>query len=176
VVGGSISSEGGNNSLVEYIRSKGFPADKITFQTISNYPIYNYNQNGQQMDIRSYSASQMIDIQSGDVELIKAISLEISSLVEKGVNFQVNPPEYYYTKVGDIKIEIQAEAAKDAMTRGQRIAEATGRELGTLKSARMGVLQITPENSNMTSDYGINDVSSIRKEITAVVNANFSIE
>jgi hypothetical protein len=162
--------------LVEYIRSKGFPADKITFQTISNYPIYNYNQNGQQMDIRSYNASQMIDIQSNDVELIKSISLEISSLVEKGVNFQVNPPEYYYTKVGDIKIEIQAEAAKDAMTRGQRIAEATGRELGTLKSARMGVLQITPENSNMTSDYGINDVSSIRKEITAVVNANFSIE
>nr|WP_294895186.1 hypothetical protein [uncultured Pedobacter sp.] len=37
----------------------------------------------------------------------------------------------------------------------------------------MGVLQITPENSNMTSDYGIKDVSSIRKEITAVVSANF---
>jgi hypothetical protein len=162
--------------LVEYIRSKGFPADKINFQTINNYPLYNYSQNGQQLDVRSYNASQMIDIQSDDVELIKSISLEISGLVERGVNFQVNQPEYYYTKVGDIKIEIQAEAAKDAMIRGQRIAKATGRELGTLKSARMGVLQITPENSNMTSDYGINDVSSIRKEITAVVNANFEID
>ena len=162
--------------LIEYIRSKGFPADKINFQTINNYPMYNYSQNGQQLDVRSYNASQMVDIQSDDVELIKAISLEISSLVERGINFQVNQPEYYYTKVGDIKIEIQAAAAKDAMTRGQRIAEATGRKLGTLKSARMGVLQITPENSNMTSDYGINDVSSIRKEITAVVNANFSID
>ena len=162
--------------IIEYIKSKGFPADKIDFQTINNYPIYNYSQNGQQMDVRSYNASQMIDIESGDVNLIKAISLEISSLVERGVNFQVNQPEYYYTKAGDIKIEIQAEAAKDAMIRGQRIAEATGRKLGTLKSARMGVLQITPENSNMTSDYGINDVSSIRKEITAVVSANFSID
>lgn len=162
--------------LTEYFRSKRFPVDKINFQTISNFPLYNYSQTGQQLDIRSYTASQMIDIQSSDVELIKLISIEISGLVEKGVNFQVNPPEYYYTKVGDIKIEIQAAAAKDAMTRGQRIAKATGRELGTLKSARMGVLQITPENSNMTSDYGINDVSSIRKEITAVVNANFSID
>lgn len=161
--------------LMEYIRSKGFPVEKVNFQTISNFPVYNYSQTGQQLDIRSYTASQMIDIQSSDVELIKAISLEISGLVEKGVNFQVNSPEYYYTKVGDIKIEIQAAAAKDAMIRGQRIAKATGRELGTLKSARMGVLQITPENSNMTSDYGINDVSSIRKEITAVVNANFEI-
>ncbi len=162
--------------LVEYIRSKGFPADKINFQTINNYPNYNFNQNGQQLDVRSYTASQTIDIQSADVELIKEISLEISSLVERGINFQVNQPEYYYTRVGDIKIEIQAEAAKDAMIRGQRIAKATGRQLGTLKSARMGVLQITPENSNLTSDYGINDVSSIRKEITAVVNANFEID
>ena len=188
ILRGTISAQGATASdayralqaqkpiLVEYIRSKGFPADKINFQTISNYPVYNYNQNGQQLDIRAFIASQMIDIQSGDVQLIKAISLEISSLVEKGVNFQVNQPEYYYTKAGDIKIEIQAEAAKDAMIRGQRIAKATGRELGTLKSARMGVLQITPENSNMTSDYGINDVSSIRKEITAVVNANFEID
>jgi hypothetical protein len=88
----------------------------------------------------------------------------------------VNPPEYYYTKLSDIKIEIQAQAARDAMTRGERIAEATGRKLGTLKSARMGVLQITPENSNLTSDYGVNDISSIRKEIVAVVNANFEID
>jgi hypothetical protein len=28
------------------------------------------------------------------------------------------------------------------------------------------------ENSNLTSDYGVNDVSIIRREIIAVVNAN----
>ena len=162
--------------LLEYIKSKGFPAEKVNFQTINNFPKYNYSESGQQMEVRSYAASQTIDIQSSDVELIKSISLEISSLVERGVSFQVNQPEFYNTKVGDIKIEIQAEAAKDAMIRGQRIAQATGRKLGTLKSARMGVLQITPENSNMTSDYGVNDISSIRKEITAVVNANFEID
>lgn len=185
---GSISAEAATASLayraletqkpilLEYLRSKGFPADKIELQTINNYPNYSFNQNGQQTGIRSYSASQMFSIQSSDVNLIKAVSLEISSLVERGVSLQINPPEYHYTKIGDIKIEIQAEAAKDAMVRGQRIAQSTGRELGTLKSARMGVLQITPENSNMTSDYGINDVSSIRKEITAVVSANFAIQ
>lgn len=162
--------------LMEYLKSKGFPANKVNVQTISSSPNYFFNQQGQNTGIRSYNASQMIDISSKDVQLIKEMSIEISSLVERGVNFQVNSPEYYYTGIGDIKIEIQAEAAKDAMIRGQRIAEATGRELGALKSARMGVLQITPENSNLISDYGVNDVSSIRKEIIAVVNANFEIE
>ena len=162
--------------LLSYFKSKGFAGDKVNYQTISTYPNYNFNTQGQNAGVRSYTSSQMIDISSSNVNLIKEMSLEISALVERGVSFQVNPPEFYYTKIGDIKLEIQAQAAKDAMTRGQRIAEATGRELGTLKSARMGVLQITPENSNLTSDYGVNDVSSIRKEIVAVVNANFEID
>lgn len=162
--------------LMEYFKSKGFTGDKVNVQTITSFPNYSFNQQGQNTGIRSFSASQTIDISASDVQLIKAMSIEISSLVERGVNFQVNQPEYYYTKIGDIKIEIQAEAAKDAMIRGKRIAEATGRELGALKTARMGVLQITPENSNLISDYGVNDVSSIRKEIIAVVNANFEID
>ena len=45
-----------------------------------------------------------------------------------------------------------------------------------MRSARMGVLQITPKFSNAVSDYGINDLSSIDKEIVGVVNASFQIE
>lgn len=162
--------------LLNYLKGKGFEEKDVEFQTVNNYANYTYNQNGQQVGISSYTASQMMSVSSPDVNKIKDISLDISSLIEQGVNFIVNSPEFYYTKLGDIKIEIQAEAAKDAMTRGKRIAEATGRELGALRKARMGVIQITPENSNMVSDQGINDVSSIKKEITAVVNADFSIE
>lgn len=162
--------------VLSYLKSKGFTAEAIEFQTSNSYANYLYNQNGVQTGISSYAASQSISVSSSDVNKIKEVSLDISSLIEQGVNFTVNSPEYYYTKLGDIKIEIQAEAAKDAMIRGERIAEATGRKLGTLRRARMGVLQITPENSNMVSDMGMNDVSSIRKEITAVVNADFSID
>ena len=162
--------------VLNYLKSKGFSEDSIEFQTSNTYPNYLYNQNGQQIGVSSYTTSQSISVSSTDVNKVKEVSLDISSLIEQGVNFMVNMPEYYYTKLGDIKIEIQAEAAKDAMTRGERIAAATGRKLGALRRARMGVIQITPENSNMVSDMGVNDVSSIRKEITAVVNADFSIK
>lgn len=162
--------------LTAYFVKNGFDVKVIDFKTTNSYPNHYYNNNGMETGIRSYTISQMIEVQSNDVEKIKKLSSDITSLVESGVEFNVSPPEFYYTKLSDIKIDIQAEAAKDAMVRGKRIADATGRKLGTLKSARMGVLQITPENSNTTSDYGINDVSSIRKEITAVVNANFDIE
>jgi hypothetical protein len=39
----------------------------------------------------------------------------------------------------------------------------------------MGVFQITPRYSTEVSDYGINDVSSVDKDITAVVRVTFAI-
>ncbi len=163
--------------LVEYLSSKGFTKDKIEFFTINSYPVYQMGQNGYQTNIiRGYNYNQKFQIKSTDVNKIKAISLDIPSVVERGVNLQLDMPEYHYTKLSELKIEIQSEAAKDAMTRAEKIAKATGREIGTLRDARMGVIQITPRLSNQVSDYGINDLSSIEKEITAVVNASFVIK
>lgn len=165
-------------ALMAYLAKNGFPADKVEFQTLNNYPQYDSYRDREMATthIVGYNANQMFQVQSNDVEKIRRLSLDITSLIENGVNVNVMPPEYYYTKLADLKIAIQAEAAKDAMTRGEQIALATDRKLGPLKSAKMGVLQITPKNSNMISDYGVNDVSSIEKELTAVVNATFEIE
>jgi hypothetical protein len=162
--------------LLKYLKTKGFDEDKVQFFTINSYPIYEISSQGMQTNnIVGFNYSQRMEIQSNDVKKIQAISLEISSLVERGVNFMIEQPEYHYSKMAEVKIDIQARAAKDAMIRAQKIAEATDGTLGTMKSARMGVLQITPRNSNMVSDYGVNDLSSIEKEITAVVNASFEI-
>lgn len=163
--------------LISYLEQKGFTKDKIEFFTINSYPVYEMSEQGYQTGrIIGYVYSQRIEIQSIDVNKIKEISLDITSLIEKGVSFNVEQPEYHYTKMADLKIEIQAEAAKDAMIRAQKIAEATNRTLGPMRNARMGVLQITPKFSNAVSDYGINDLSSIEKEIVGVVNASFEIE
>ena len=163
--------------LISYLSNEGFPKDKIEFFTINNYPVYEMNEQGYSSGrVIGYVYNQRIEIQSADVNKIKELSLDITSLIEKGVSFNVEQPEYHYTKMAELKIEIQAAAAKDAMIRAQKIAEATDRDLGPMRSARMGVLQITPRFSNAISDYGINDLSSIDKEIIGVVNASFEIE
>jgi hypothetical protein len=38
------------------------------------------------------------------------------------------------------------------------------------------VLQITAADSNEVSDYGMNDTSSLDKDITAVVNIGFAVD
>ena len=161
--------------VMNYLAKKGLHKSKMIVQVMNVFPNYIYSEAGSPISVRSFGGTQTIEVQSSNVNLIRDVSLDAASLVERGLSVTVNAPEYYYTKLSEIKIDIQADAAKDAMIRGRRIAEATGRNLGVLTNARMGVLQITPENSNVTSDYGVNDVSAIRKEITAVVNANFLI-
>ena len=164
-------------ALIAYLNAKGFSKDKIEFSTINSYPIFEMGANGYQTNnVKAYNYNQRIQIQSNDVYKIKEISIDIASLIEKGVNFKVDVPEYYYTKLAEVKIEIQAEAAKDAKVRAEKVAEATGGTIGPMKDARMGVLQITPKYSNQVSDYGINDITSIEKQITAVVSASFKIE
>jgi hypothetical protein len=67
-------------------------------------------------------------------------------------------------------------ATKDAMKRAEQIATNTNSKVGALRSARMGVFQITPLYSNEVADYGINDTSSLDKEITAVISCDFQIK
>ncbi|HKI47321.1 MAG TPA: SIMPL domain-containing protein [Balneolales bacterium] len=163
--------------LLNYLKEQGFPKDSVRFFTVNSYNREQLDEKGRPTGkILAYYYNQRIEIKSKNVELIRKISIDISSLIKKGVDFDVEPPQYFYTNLAGLKIDIQAEAAKDAMQRAQRIAKSTGRILGPLTGARMGVLQITPVNSTQVSNYGIHNVTTIKKEITGVVSATFMIE
>ena len=63
----------------------------------------------------------------------------------------------------------------NAKKRAESIAKASGNKIGRIRSARMGVFQITPVNSYDVSDWGMNDTSSLEKKVNAVVNVEFAI-
>ena len=67
-------------------------------------------------------------------------------------------------------------AAENAKQRAENMVKATGNKIGFIRSAKMGVFQITPINSTEVSGEGENDTSALEKKVTAVVNAAFSIE
>jgi hypothetical protein len=69
-----------------------------------------------------------------------------------------------------------AKATENAKLRASNMVKATGNRIGFMRSAKMGVFQLTPVNSTEVSDWGMNDTTSLDKKVTAVVNASFSIE
>jgi hypothetical protein len=110
------------------------------------------------------------------VDKVAQIARQATELINQGILLESMPPEYHYTKLGELKIEMLSEAAKDAKERAKQIASSTGSDIGSVRSAKMGVMQITPADSNEVSDYGMNDTTALEKDITAVVNVSFAIE
>jgi hypothetical protein len=75
-----------------------------------------------------------------------------------------------------MKIEMLAEATKNARARAEQIAANGGGGIAQLHDADMGIFQITPLHSSDTSGEGMNDTSSRQKTITAVVTATILLK
>jgi uncharacterized protein len=121
-----------------------------------------------------YRLTQSVRVESPDVD--RLAQLDTTPLVERGVVFTTEPPLFLYTKVAEEKIEMLAEATKDARARAEQIAVQGGRTVAGLHDAEMGVFQITPLHDTGTSSEGESDTSSPDKTITAVVTATFLLK
>lgn len=122
-----------------------------------------------------YRLSQSIEVRSDDVERLPRLASDSSELLQEDVAFVSGGFAFIYTKAGDAKIEMMAEATKDARARAEQIAQQGGGAIKELRSARMGVVQINPLYSGATSWEGNNDTTSLEKTITATVAATFTL-
>lgn len=121
-----------------------------------------------------YRLTQSVRVESLDVD--RLAQLDTTPLVDQGVLFTTEAPLFLYTKVAGEKIEMLADATKDALTRAEQIAGQGGRTIANLHDAEMGVFQITPLHDTGTSGEGESDTSSMDKTITAVVSATFLLK
>lgn len=166
-----------HDSVKKYLMQQGIAEKDIVFSSIQTIPMYQINPNGVQSNIlEGYRLIQSVEIKSNNVEKITDVSRTSTELINQGVVFESQPPQYFYTKLNDLKITMLGEAAKDARLRAEQLAKNSGGKIEGLRSSKMGVFQITPLNSTEVSDYGINDTSSLEKEITAVVSVEFYVK
>ncbi|MFH1772129.1 MAG: SIMPL domain-containing protein [Candidatus Omnitrophota bacterium] len=151
--------------------------DIVKFSPININEKYKINERGYDTDeFVEFQLNQSVSVESKDVEKIQKISQEISELIDDGVKMSISYPGYYYTKLDDLKIEMIGLATANAKERAQIIAKKGKFKLGPVASVRVGVFQITPANSTSVDDYGINDTSSIDKEIKSVVEIEYFVK
>jgi hypothetical protein len=160
----------------DYFKAQGLPDSIVTFGSVSSYPMPEYNDRGRETGrILGYNFNQGFTVRSDMVGKITEISQNINGLINDGVPVSSHQPEYLYTKLSEARIEMLAAATRDALKRAEQIAKGTGQKVGAVRSARMGVFQVTARNSTAVSDYGMYDTSTIDKDITAVVKVEFAL-
>lgn len=140
--------------VMDYLKEQNIPENDIVFQavrTLEKREDQYQNGNYTGSIFKGYELRQTVRIESQAVEKVEEISRDITQLLNKNLQLQSSPPLYFYTKLADLKVEMISKATEDARLRAEQIATNSGGKLGKLKSASMGVFQITAQNSS--EDY-----------------------
>lgn len=150
--------------------------EQLNLGNVNVSEIYKRTYQGTDMStIVGYRLSQELSVTLDSVATISILNTRISELLTSNVDIEGYSPQYLYTKLDSLKVDALGKAIENAKQRAQSMAKATGSSVGSLRSASMGVFQITPPDSTDVSDYGMNDTSTINKKITAVVNVTFQL-
>lgn len=164
-----------------YLNKKGIPDSFIVFSSVSMTKNFNrkFDEHGNEIsaDFSGFTLVGNVRVESGQIEQVEKMSREITELLEIGIELNSNAPEYYYTKLNALKIDLLAKASADANKRAETIASNSGSSLGKIKKAQMGVFQITGKNSNEDYSFGGSfNTSSKEKTASITLKVDYSID
>ncbi len=162
----------------DFIKQKGVPVDQIVVGAVTSTELHGRDKDGHELpeQVVAYALEQTVEVTSSDVDRVSQVSREATGLMGTGILIQSQPPKYLYTKLAELKVQMLAEASKDARMRADQMASNAGGKVAGLSSARMGVMQVNAAHDSEVSATGVNDTSSLDKDILAIVAAAFSIE
>lgn len=158
-------------AVQNFLKEKGIGQDMITVAPVTVETRLDYNQGAAPV---GYTVRQDVSVEGSDVQKITAVAQASDMLLSKGAQVTTISLEYFYSKLGEVRVELMSDAMKDAKKRADAMAESAGSVVGALRNASMGVLQVTAVNSMDVSDYGSYDTSALKKRVTAVVRASFA--
>ncbi len=174
----------GIQKAIDYLKANGVKDEEIRVNAVRTQTLY--ASSGQQQggyyegetfrQIAGYRLTQSLEVRSSNVAVVEKVARGSTELISSGVAFESDAPQFIYTKIGEVKIEILAEASKDARRRAEEIAKSAGTTLSDVRFARMAPLQITPIYDFGISSEGQNDTSSNEKAITAIVTMGFGVK
>ncbi len=168
-------------TVKKYFAGKGIDSKEIVFSSVTIDKLFKniYNSEGAviNQEFEGYTLTQNVQIESKQVDKVEQLSREITELIDAGIEFTSYQPEYFYTKLSELKLDLLSNATKDGSIRAKNIADNADNSIGDLKSANMGIFQITAQNSG--DDYswgGTFNTSSKRKTASITVKLEFEIK
>lgn len=164
----------------DYLSRQSLSDTEIVYSSVNIEKLYNstYDENGRMTGsvFSGYRLSQTVKVESKNINKVDKISREITGLIQQGIELTSSAPNYFYTQLGDLKIDLLAKASADGEKRAETIAENAGQHLGGLKKASMGVFQITGQNEDESYSYGgAFNTTSLKKTASITVKMEFDV-
>ena len=165
-------------AVASFVESRGIDPKQIKISAARIEELHPRDREGREIveSTVAYVTEQEVEVSSSEIEKVEKVSREATELIDRGIFIHSEAPLYIYTKLAELKVQMLAEASKDARMRAEQIATQAKSEVTSLLTARMGVMQINPAYSTEVSAEGNNDKTSLEKDVLAVVTATFGVE
>lgn len=169
--------DGGFQRVRAFLAERGFPEAEVDTGAITTETRYRRDWKGVETEeVTGYSLRRGITVTSHALDRIAAAAGEVTRFIGEGFFVFSSAPDYHYSGLAGLKVELMGLAARDARTRAEQIVGNAGGHIGELVDAQMGVLQITRPLSTETSSGGVYDTDTIEKDVRAVVTVTFRVE
>jgi uncharacterized protein len=163
----------------EFIKKQGMKVEDFVFSAVSIEKIYDdvVDPKGYRKRIfLGHRLRKEMKIESKNIATVEQFSRVVTDLLESRIEFTSGAPEYYYTQLGKLKLEMVAAATKDGRSRAEKIIENAAGKLGGLRYSSVGVFQITAPNTNTNPSWsGQFDTSSFKKVAAVTIKLQFGL-
>jgi hypothetical protein len=151
-------------TITKFLTDGGLPESAITYSTprISDKYAQEYGNNDRRF---RYLSKSIITVCSENVELVRKLMQQQTTLLKKGIslteNVWENPVQFKFEGLNEIKPEMIEEATVNARAAAQKFAKDSGSKLGKIKSANQGTFTIADRDSNTPYIKTVRVVTSV---------------
>lgn len=169
--------EEGTQRLEAFLVDKGFDDAEVNRSAISTMTHYIRDKEGRATrDIDAYTLTRSFTVTTSDVAKVARAAGDVTELLRDNIRLTSGSPQYTYSGLPDVKVDIIAQASGDARARAEAIAREAGAQVSEVRTVRQGVMQVTRPDSTDVSSYGIYDTSTIDKDVSIVMTITFGLQ
>ncbi len=164
-------------AVLAFASRHGFSSDEIAVQptTVSD-AFANQFQSNRPDPAQRFVIKGAIQIRSVKVDQVRKASQDTGDLVKQGVVLGENypqAPQYFFTKLNDIRPPMLAEATRSARAVAEQFAADSRSRLGPIRRANQGVFEITSRDAAGGDRSGNDDQGSIDKKVRLVTTVDY---
>lgn len=140
-----------------FLNQQGIKSDDIIFQAVNIRKEYDYEYDTHGNSTRvftGYVLHQSVVIESKELDVVEQAAREISSLLSQGIELTSNEPQFFYSDLESLKLDLIKEASENAYQRATNIASESQANVKGMQQAELGIFQITGQNEDEAYSYG----------------------
>jgi hypothetical protein len=160
------------NRFRDFLREKGFDPNELVVSSANTWANWGDGR------IVGHIFEQRVVFTLSDTTRFHEIekhAFDLSELAQTGVVLRQSSLEYLISTLPELRVELIAEATRDAKNRAAHVAQTTGNRLGRLRTGRIGLFQVTEPHSVEVQGMGQFNTSTRMKQISVTMTGYFEL-